>query len=91
MVETKHKQSKWQCPDILLLFKLNSQSNYTLPLCAHEAKCWLAGIVYGSVRAILFPNYRARTGCEHQGFYWVYAQNGQLEDCEEQLAEFDNL
>ena len=35
----------------LLMFELNSQSNYTPPFCAPEAMCWLAGIVYGSVQA----------------------------------------
>ena len=32
----------------LLIFEVNSQSNYTAPFCTHEAMRWLAGIVYGS-------------------------------------------
>ena len=42
-------QSAIQFYERLLMFQLNSQSNYTPPFHAPEALCWSAGIVYGSV------------------------------------------
>ena len=67
-------QSAFWFYERLLIFGLNSQSIYTPPFCDTEALCWLAGIIYGSVQATMFPIYRAETLYEHL--------NGQLEDRE---------
>ena len=55
------------------------------PSHAPETMCWLAEIVYGSVWTTVFPS---RVQPRLYIFY-VHTLNGQLEDHEEQLAEFD--
>ena len=72
----------------LFIFELNSQSNYTPLFRAPEAPCWLAGIVYGLGQATMFDSHLQSLD-EHQIFCWVQTQNWQLEDPEEQFAEFD--
>ena len=69
---------------LLLILELNSQSNYTPPLRAPEALCWLVGIVYGSVRATTLVSHLQSQDCVQTPEFY-----GQLEDCEEQLAEWD--
>ena len=47
----------------LLIFELNSQSNYTPPLHAAEAMCRLAERVYDSVQATLFVSHLQSQDC----------------------------
>ena len=46
----------------------------------------LAGIVYGSVQATIFVYHVEGKDCVH---FWTHILKRQLEDQEEQLAEFD--
>ena len=72
------------------LQNLNSQSNYTPPFPAPEAPCWLAGIVYGLVQAIMFVYHVQSQSCvQTSEFFGAQTLNGQLEDSEEQFAEFN--
>ena len=48
----------------LLIFELNSQSNYTSPFLAPVATRWLVGIVYGSVRDALLVSLFTEPGPE---------------------------
>ena len=47
----------------LLIFKLNTPA-----LCAPEATCWLAGIVYGSVQASMLVSH-LQSQDEYQTFF----------------------
>ena len=53
--------------------------------CAPEATCWLAGIVYGSVQDAIFVSQSQNCA----GTLDLPTQNDLLEDCEEQLAEYE--
>ena len=46
----------------LLIFDLNSQSNYTPPFCAPERMCWLAEVVYDLSQATRLVYHLQRQG-----------------------------
>ena len=56
-------------------------------LLKHVCVDWLGLFMAWSESLCLFPNYTVRALNEHLTFF--SALNGQLENCEEQLAEFD--
>ena len=50
---------------------------------------WMELFMAQSNPLYLFSIHRARTVCKHQRFFWAHTLNTQLEDQEEQFAEFD--
>ena len=95
---TKVKWNSWhlkmesiiQFCERLLVFDLNSQSNYTRTFCAPDAPCWLAGVVYVLVRGTMFGvHIECWLSKWETKFLWAQTLNGRLEDSEEQFAEFD--
>ena len=72
----------------LLIFECNSQSNYTPPCRDPEPTCWLARIVSGTVWATLFVSH-LQSQDSAQTDFWAHTLDKQLEESEENLAEFD--
>ena len=53
----------WDSGERLLISELHNQLNYTSPLHALEAMCWLVGIVYGSVLATMSVSHSQNQDC----------------------------